>query len=85
MHRSDEAPEPPSLRWRATLGLLKRLPQGALSRGFGRVADVPIPPSLRRSVLGAFARAVDGGEQDEAHHLLGESGQPCGTFAKWPV
>jgi phosphatidylserine decarboxylase len=58
MHRSDEGPELPSLRWRATLSLLKRLPQGALSRAFGRMADVPIPSAMRRSVLGAFARAV---------------------------
>ncbi|HEX2076856.1 MAG TPA: archaetidylserine decarboxylase [Longimicrobium sp.] len=57
MHRSEE-PDLPSLRWRATLSLLKRLPQGALSRAFGRLADVPIPPALRRPVLGAFARAV---------------------------
>ncbi|MDQ3556255.1 MAG: archaetidylserine decarboxylase, partial [Gemmatimonadota bacterium] len=33
-------------------------PQGALSRAFGRVADLPIPRPLRRPVLGAFARAV---------------------------
>lgn len=58
MHRSDELPELPALRWRATLSLLKRLPQGALSRGFGRLADAPIPPALRPAVLGAFARAV---------------------------
>src|SRR5690606_35637650 len=35
-----------------------RLPQNALSRSFGRVADVPIPSVLRPAVLGAFARAV---------------------------
>lgn len=58
MHRSHEPPELPALRWRAALSLLKRLPQGALSRGFGRLADAPIPPPLRPAVLGAFARAV---------------------------
>lgn len=58
MHRSDETPELPGLRWRAALSLLKRLPQGAFSRGFGRLADAPIPPALRPAVLGAFARAV---------------------------
>jgi phosphatidylserine decarboxylase len=58
MHRSDEAPELPTLRWRATLSLLRRLPQGAFSRGFGRLADAPIPRALRPAVLGAFARAV---------------------------
>lgn len=58
MHRSEDAPDLPPLRWRAALSLLARLPQGALSRGFGRVADVPITPALRTTVLGAFARAV---------------------------
>ena len=46
------------LRWRAALGLLRRLPQGAMSRAFGRLADAPIPRGLRPVVLGAFARAV---------------------------
>lgn len=75
MHRSDENPELPSLRWRAALSLLKRLPQGALSRGFGRLADAPIPPAMRPAVLGAFARAVgaDPGEAElplEAYSTL---------------
>jgi phosphatidylserine decarboxylase len=38
--------------------VLRRLPQGALSRAFGRLADVPLPPALRGPVIGAFARAV---------------------------
>ncbi|HEX8394120.1 MAG TPA: archaetidylserine decarboxylase [Longimicrobium sp.] len=58
MHRSDHQPDLPSLRWRAALSLLRRLPQGALSRGFGRLADAPIPPAMRPAVVGAFARAV---------------------------
>jgi phosphatidylserine decarboxylase len=58
MHRSDPDPDLPGLRWRAALSLLRRLPQGAISRGFGRLADAPIPPALRPAVLGAFARAV---------------------------
>lgn len=65
MHRSDPDPDLPGLRWRAALSLLKRLPQGALSRGFGRLADAPIPPALRTAVLGAFARAV-GADPGEA-------------------
>lgn len=65
MHRSDPDPDLPGLRWRAALSLLKRLPQGALSRGFGRLADAPIPPALRPAVLGAFARAV-GADPGEA-------------------
>ena len=65
MHRSDSAPDLPNLRWRAALSVLKRLPQGALSRGFGRLADAPIPPAMRPAVLGAFARAV-GADPNEA-------------------
>lgn len=38
--------------------MLHRLPQGALSRGFGRIADTPLPRALRRPVLTAFARAT---------------------------
>lgn len=44
--------------WRMTLAALRRLPQGLLSRGFGRLADAPLPRPLRRPLLGAFARAV---------------------------
>ncbi len=44
--------------WRLLLALLARLPQGALSRGFGRIADIPIPRSMRSAVLGAFARGA---------------------------
>jgi len=51
-------PEMPSGTWRALLALLARLPQGALSRGFGAAADVQIPRALRPAVLGGFARAV---------------------------
>lgn len=51
-------PELPNRTWRAMLALLGRLPQGAMSRGFGRVADVSLPRPLRKPVLNAFARAV---------------------------
>lgn len=54
----DVSPDVPGMHWRATLALLERLPQAALSSAFGRVADVPLPRALRRGVLGAFARAV---------------------------
>lgn len=63
--QTPEIPEPPAHSWRALLALLGRLPQGALSRGFGRMADAPIPRALRKPVLGAFARAV-GADLDEA-------------------
>ena len=52
------SPDLPSLSWRATLALLERLPQAALSRSFGRIADLRIPPALRNTILGGFARAV---------------------------
>jgi phosphatidylserine decarboxylase len=51
-------PDLPSPHWRATLALLERLPQAALSRSFGRLADLRIPRPLRRIVLRSFARAV---------------------------
>lgn len=54
----DVSPELPPLHWRGAIAALARLPQGALSRGFGAVADVPLPRGLRRPVLGGFARAV---------------------------
>ncbi len=49
---------PVPLRWRTALAALRALPQGALSRAFGRVADITVPPRLRPLVIGAFARAV---------------------------
>jgi phosphatidylserine decarboxylase len=58
-------PELPPRLWRMLLGLLRRLPQGALSRALGRVADVPVPGPARGPILGAFARAV-GIRLDEA-------------------
>jgi phosphatidylserine decarboxylase len=65
------SPELPPGTWRLTLALLRRLPQGALSRAFGAVADVPLPRPLRRLVLGAFARAV-GADLGEAELPLEE-------------
>ncbi len=44
------------LRWKLVLGALARLPQGAISRLVGRLADLTIPRALRRPVLGTFAR-----------------------------
>lgn len=73
-----DAPERPPLAWRPLLALLKRLPQGALSRGLGRLADVPLPPAVRPLVLGAFARAV-GVDVDEAERPL-ETYSSLGAF-----
>lgn len=54
----DVTPDPPGRAWRALLALLGRLPQASLSRGMGRVADVPLPPRIRRRALGTFARTL---------------------------
>jgi phosphatidylserine decarboxylase len=54
----DVTPDLPGLHWRGTLALLQRLPQGALSRAFGTLADLYLPRPMRAPVLGAFARAV---------------------------
>jgi phosphatidylserine decarboxylase len=54
----DVSPDLPSRPWRTVLGLLERLPQASLSRSFGRLADLRLPPPMRRPVIGAFARAV---------------------------
>ena len=64
-------PDLPSAGARAVLRVLGRLPQGALSRAFGRLADTPLPRPLRRPVLGAFARAV-GANVDECELPLEE-------------
>ena len=70
-HDSQHRPDLPPAGARALLGVLSRLPQGALSRAFGRIADVPLPRPLRRPVLGAFARAV-GADVDECEMPLEE-------------
>jgi phosphatidylserine decarboxylase len=54
----DVSPELPSHAWRVALSVLQRLPQAALSRSFGQLADLRIPPRLRPMVLSSFARAV---------------------------
>ncbi|MSR36918.1 MAG: phosphatidylserine decarboxylase [Gemmatimonadetes bacterium] len=69
---SPDLPSPKvSLGWRATLSLLQRLPQAGLSRLLGRIADVPVPPALRASVFGTFARAV-GADLSEVELPLAE-------------
>lgn len=77
----DVTPELPGRTWRLILAALGRLPQGALSRSFGRIADVPLPPALRRPVLGAFARAV-GIDLSEAELPLEEYGSLNAFFVR---
>jgi phosphatidylserine decarboxylase len=69
MSQADHRPDAPGARARAVLSVLRRLPQGALSRAFGRAADVPLPRPLRRPVLGGFARLV-GADVSEAAEPL---------------
>lgn len=71
MTADQQTPEVPPFRARALLSLIRRVPQGVLSRAFGRLADVPLPRPLRRPVLGAFARAV-GVDVAEAERALEE-------------
>jgi phosphatidylserine decarboxylase len=77
----DVSPQLPSRTWRTILALLTRLPQGALSRSFGRVADLPLPRGLRRPVLGAFARGV-GIDLSEAELPLEEYGSLNDFFVR---
>lgn len=65
-------PDLPTRRARALLALLARLPQGALSRAFGRLADVRLPRRLRRPLLGGFARLVGAD--------IGEAAQPLDAY-----
>lgn len=58
MNVPDVSPELPPVTWRLILAALGRLPQAGMSRALGRIADIRLPRSLRRPVLGAFARAV---------------------------
>jgi phosphatidylserine decarboxylase len=54
----DVTPDLPGRPWRAALALLRRLPQAALSRSLGSLADVRLPRAMRSTVIGGFARAV---------------------------
>jgi phosphatidylserine decarboxylase len=63
----DVSPDLPGRGWRMTLALLERLPQAALSRSFGALADTPVPRPLRRAIIGGFA-GVMGIDSTEAEH-----------------
>ena len=81
MNIPDVTPDLPPATWRALLALLRRLPQGALSRGLGRIADTPLPRALRRPVLRAFARAF-GIDMEEAELPLEEYGSINAFFVR---
>jgi phosphatidylserine decarboxylase len=66
-----DAPERASPVWRATLALMNRLPQGALSRVTGRLADLALPRPFRSPAWRAFA-AVTGADPAEAERPLSE-------------
>lgn len=68
-HETGPAEAPAS--WRLLAWSMRRLPQGVLSRAFGRLADVRLPRALRPLVLGGFARLV-GVDLSEAEHAPAE-------------
>ena len=53
------------------LALLSRIPRALASRGFGRLADAPIPRWLRAPLVGGFARLV-GARPGEAERPPGQ-------------
>ena len=77
----DVSPEIPSRRWRVALALLDRLPQAALSRGLGRLADIPVPRSARGPILGRIARSL-GIDLGEAELPLEEYGSLNELFVR---
>lgn len=64
-------PDNAPVGWRAGLALMSRLPQGALSRITGRLADTYVPQFLRSSLYGAFA-SMAGIDLAEAESPLDE-------------
>jgi phosphatidylserine decarboxylase len=68
----DVTPDLPTTGWRFSLALLGRLPQAALSRGLGHIADLPVPRALRCTILGGIAKklGID----------LGEAAQPLEEY-----
>ncbi|MEO5509742.1 MAG: archaetidylserine decarboxylase [Longimicrobiales bacterium] len=58
MSGHESKPDLPPLHWRAALRLMHHLPQGALSRAFGSIADTPLPRSARAAVLSSFAKLM---------------------------
>jgi len=63
-----EAREPVGIGWRAFLGLLRLLPQGALSRGWGAFAEFRFPAFFQRRLNRGFA-TLFGANVAEAERL----------------
>ena len=75
------SPELPSTGWRMTLAALRRLPQAAMSRAFGALADTPIPRRFRRVLLSGFARTL-GIDASQAELPLAEYGSLNAFFVR---
>lgn len=78
---SEVRPARPSLPWRASLALIVVLPERLLSRVVGRAARIPLPRTLRRPLLGLFARLA-GIRLDEAARPLVEYRSVDALFAR---
>lgn len=77
----DVSPDLPGRGWRFSLALLGRLPQAALSRGLGHLADVPVPRGMRKTILGSVARKL-GIDLSEAALPLEEYGSLNELFVR---
>jgi len=77
----DVTPDLPSRGWRISLALLSRLPQAALSRGLGHLADLQIPHAMRAPILGRVARTL-GIDLTEAARPLEEYGSLNELFVR---
>ena len=75
------SPDLPSRAWRVSLALLGRLPQAAMSRGLGHLADLPVPRALRKPILGRVARSL-GIDLGEAARPLEEYGSLNELFVR---
>lgn len=66
---------------RMKLGALRLLPKNLVSRAFGAVSDVPLPPGVRGAVNGGFA-AFTGADVSEATKRPGEYGTLNAFFTR---
>jgi phosphatidylserine decarboxylase len=73
MTRQRDFERPDSIGSRIALEAVARLPRRALTELAGRAAQLSVPPAARRSLYGAFARAVGAN--------VGEAAEPLDTFS----